>query len=169
MVTARSPLGMSMGARRLHRKRRGFALIDVIIGGILLAIGLTAILSLGARSMNMHQRGEREAVAAALIDDLLSMVLADGPKDFPEVQSTNGICDDPFGDYEYRVDIDNGGSGVPYAVSVTITHLPTNDTWVVETLIAGKSGEEPDPDREPPEPIDREERYREQEEAENEV
>jgi hypothetical protein len=158
-----------MCARRSPGRHRGFALIDVIIGGILLAIGLTAILSLGARSMNMHQRGEREAVAAALIDDLLSMVLADGPKDFPEVQATSGICDEPYGDYEYRVDIDNGGSGVPYAVAVTITHRPTSDTWVVETLIAGKLGEEPDPERAPPEPIDREERYREQEEAENEV
>ncbi len=148
-------------------RQRGFALIDVIIGGILLAIGLTAILSIGARSMNMHQRGERETVAAALIDEQLSMVLADGPKDFPNIHPMSGACDAPFGDFEFRIEIESGGSGVPYKVAVIVTHVAKQESWTVETLIAGKSGEEPDPERSPPEPLDREERYRQQEEAEN--
>jgi hypothetical protein len=152
---------------RFHRRRRGFALIDVIIGGILLAIGLTAVLAIGARSMDMHQRGEREVVAAALLDGLLSQVLADGPKDYPDLQPLSGVFDAPFGDYEFLVEIESGGSGVPYKVAATVVHRPTEDTWLVETLIAGKSGDEPDPERMPPEPIDREQRYIEQEEAEN--
>lgn len=147
-------------------RRRGFALIDVIIGGILLAVGLAAILSLGARSMNMHLKGEREVIAASLLDDLLGSVLADGPKDFPDLHEMRGYCDPPYEDFEFAVDIEEGNSGVPYKVAVTVQHSASRDTWTVETLIAAKLGDEPDPPRAPLEPIDREEEYRKQEEAE---
>lgn len=153
-------------SRRPKRRDSGIALIDVIVGGILLAVGLTAILSLGARSLSLHQRGEREVIAAALIDDLLGTVLADGPKDFPDLHEMRGFCDPPYEDFQFLVEIDDGNSGVPYKVAVTVQHTGTGDAWTVETLIAAKLGEEPDPERMPVEPIDREERYREQEEAE---
>ncbi len=145
---------------------RGFALIDVIVGGLLLAVGLAAILSLGARSMNLHQRGEREIIAASLLDDLLGTVLAEGPKDFPDHHEMQGTCEAPFEDFQFLVDIEDGSSGVPYKVAVSVQHVPTGDTWTIETLIAAKLGEEPDPPRTPVEPIDREQRYRDQEEAE---
>ena len=149
-----------------RRLARGFALIDVIVGGILLAVGLAAILSLGARSLSLHQRGEREVIAASLIDDLLGTVLSDGPKDFPDLHEMRGTCEAPYEDFEFLVEIDEGSSGVPYKVAVTVQHIATGDTWTVETLIAAKLGEEPDPIRTPVEPIDREQRYSDQEEAE---
>lgn len=149
-----------------RRPARGFALIDVIVGGLLLAVGLAAILSLGARSLNLHQRGEREVIAASLIDDLLGSILTDGPKDFPDLHEMRGTCEPPYEDFEFLVEIDEGSSGVPYKVAVTVQHIATGDTWTVETLIAAKLGEEPDPIRTPVEPIDREQRYSDQEEAE---
>jgi hypothetical protein len=136
------------------------------VGGILLAVGLAAILSLGARAMNLHQRGEREIIAAALLDDYLSTVLADGPKEFPDLHEMRGTCDAPFEDFDFLIEIDEGNSGVPYKVAVTVQHTGTGDAWVIETYIAAKLGDDPDPVRTPPEPIDREQRYREQEEAE---
>lgn len=152
--------------RALRRSRRGFALIDVIVGGVLLAVGLAAILALGARSMNLHQRGEREVIAAALLDDLLGTVLAEGPKDFPDLHEMRGRCDPPYDDFEFVVEIDDGGSGVPYKVAATVQHIASGDTWTIETLIAEKLGDEPNPERAPVEPIDREQRYSDQEEAE---
>jgi hypothetical protein len=151
---------------RRTRQRRGFALIDVIVGGVLLAVGLAAILALGARSLNLHQRGEREVIAAALLDDLLGTILADGPKDFPDLHEMRGYCDPPYEDFQFLVEIEDGNSGVPYKVAVTVQHNGTGDSWTIETLIAAKLGEEPDPERVPVEPLDREQRYREQEEAE---
>jgi hypothetical protein len=147
-------------------RRRGFALIDVIVGGILLAVGLAAVLSLGARSMNLHQRGEREIIAATLLDDLLGTILAEGPKDFPDLHPMQGNCESPFEDFQFLIEIDEGSSGVPYRIAVSVQHTATGDTWTVETLIAPKLGDEPDPERMPLEPIDREQRYRDQEEAE---
>ncbi len=163
MVTIRTA---SVARRQRRRHRRGFALIDVIVGGILLAVGLAAVLSLGARSMNLHQRGEREIIAATLLDDLLGTILAEGPKDFPDLHEMQGTCESPFEDFQFLVEIDEGSSGVPYRIAVSVQHTGSGDTWTVETLIAPKLGEEPDPERMPLEPIDREQRYRDQEEAE---
>jgi Tfp pilus assembly protein PilV len=156
---------LSAPTRQRSRRRRGFALIDVIVGGILLAVGLAAILSLGARALNLHQRGEREVIAASLLDDLLGTVLAEGPEEFPDLHQMRGTCESPYEDFEFFVEIDEGNSGVPYKVSVTVQHSASGDTWTIETLIAAKLGEE-EPPRSPTEPIDREGRYQEQEEAE---
>ena len=93
-------------------------------------------------------------------------VLAEGPKDFPDHHEMQGTCEAPFEDFQFLVDIEDGSSGVPYKVAVSVQHVPTGDTWTIETLIAAKLGDEPDPPRTPVEPIDREQRYRDQEEAE---
>ena len=51
--------------------RRGWALIDVIVGGVILGIGMAAVISIAERSLAMQQRSERELVAAQLLDGLL--------------------------------------------------------------------------------------------------
>ena len=49
--------------RRLRTTRSGWALIDVIIGGVILGIGLAAVISIAERSLAMHgvAVGERRA------------------------------------------------------------------------------------------------------------
>jgi hypothetical protein len=156
---------MPRAHRRSPRSRRGFALMDVLIGGILLAVGLAAILALGGRALTMQQRGERNVVAASLLDDILSTVLTEGAKDYEKLHPMAASCDPPFEDFEYLVDIEQGGPGVPSRVIARIRHL-NGEQWFAETLIADKLGEEPDPVRMPDEPVDREGRYREEEEQE---
>ena len=51
----------------VKNSRRAFALIEVVIAGIILAIGLGSVVSLAARAMMDQQRGER-AVMAAMIN-----------------------------------------------------------------------------------------------------
>lgn len=142
-----------MVTQRTHR--RGFALIDAIVAGILLAIGLAAIVSLGSRALSLQQRGEREVIAASLLDELLATVLMEGPADYVKLHPTSARFDDPFADYEYEVLIEDGSAGVPFKVLAVVRH-DSGDSWVCETLIAPKLGEEPDPPRAPIEPIDRE-------------
>ena len=150
--------------KRHHRarrsRRRGFALVDVIVSGILLAIGLTTILTLAARGLRLQQQGEQEILAAALLDELLSSVLTEGPVDFPKLHDTFGRFEAPFDEFEFEIEIEDPAVGDPYAVTATVTH-DNGTSYSVATLIAMKLGEETDPIREPDQPVDREGRYEE--------
>lgn len=140
--------------------RRGFALLDVIIAGVILAIGLTTLFSITTRSLQMQKAGEVQVVAASLLDTLLGSVLTEGPVDYPKLQSTSGRFAPPFDDFEFQVRITDRGEGTAYEVSATVFH-DSGREYSCDTLIAPKLGEEPDPLREPIEPLDREARYEE--------
>ena len=140
--------------------RRGFALIDVINAGVILAIGLTTLFSITTRSLRLQKEGEVQVVAASLLDTLLSTVLTEGPLDYPKLHSTNGRFDPPFEDFDFQVRLDDPGEGAAVKVVATVFHT-TGQEYSCETLIAVKLGEEPDPVREPEEPIDRQARYEE--------
>lgn len=142
-------------------RRRGFALMDCVVAGILLAIGLAAILSLGSRALSLQQRGEREIVAASLLDELLSEVLAEGPAEYARINPLFGRFDGPFGDFAYELSIEDGSAGVPFRVRAVVRHA-SGISYACETLVAAKLGEVPDPPRQPAEPIDRESLYAEQ-------
>lgn len=151
---------------RQRNERPGFALIEVLVGGILLAVGLSAVLVIATRALDMQRRGERDVIAATLLDEALSNVLTDGPKDFLDLRPLAGTCEWPFDEYEYLLDIDEGSPGVPYRIVAQIRHL-SGQVWACETYIAPKLGDEPNPVREPEEPIDREARYQEAEDRIN--
>ena len=140
--------------------RRGFALLDVVIAGVILAIGLATLFSLTSRSLEAQREGEIKVLAAGMLDSLLSEVLLEGPADYQDLHSSAGRGDFPYEEFEYRLRISDPGVGEPYEVLATVTH-DTGRTYECETLIAAKLGEEPDPIREPQEPIDREARYEE--------
>ena len=82
------------------------------------------------------------------------------PLDFPKLHSTNGRFDDPFGEYTYHVRLDDPGEGAAVHVSATVAHSSGLE-YSCETHIAVKMGEEPNPAREPEEPLDRILRYEE--------
>ncbi|MCP3905956.1 MAG: hypothetical protein GY715_20210 [Planctomycetes bacterium] len=145
--------------RRSHPQRRGVALIDVLIGGILLGVGLSVILSLTGRSLSRQTDGEKRLTASWLADELLTMVLVDGPDRFPRINDSNGRFDEPFSEYSFEVDIDNLGRGAPYRVNAWVRWSDReNDVVRVETLIAQRLGDVEQP-REPYERVNREERY----------
>jgi hypothetical protein len=148
---------------RPSRSRAGFALVDAIIGGVILAFALVTLLSLSGRSMKNAQQGEDALVAAGLLDELLNLVLADGPADFPKLYDTFGHYEAPFDGFDYEVIIDHQGEGFPYRVTA-IVRSDAGFEYRVETLINQREGDEPNPVRAPLEILDREARYDEQEE-----
>ena len=99
-------------------------------------------------------------MAAGMLDNILSEVLLEGPADYTNLHSSSGRGEFPYEEFEFRVQISDPGVGEPYQVMATVTH-DTGRSFECETLIAGKLGEEPDPIRQPQEPIDREARYEE--------
>jgi hypothetical protein len=147
--------------------RRGFALVDVILGGILLSIGLAAIISLATRSLKSQTDGEKQMTAAWLCDELLSLVVVDGPINYPRMHDTSGQFEFPFQDFAFDVDLVDQGADQPYIVTATVSwHAGRGVRSVqVQTMIADRR-DDPDETRIPEEPIDREERwYGEEEES----
>jgi len=139
-------------------RRGGYALLDAMLGGLLLAVALTAVLSLAARSMQMERMGEEEVVAAALLDELLSMILVEGPVDYPKLHDTAGRFDAPFDQWEYEVLIEAQGLGDPWRVVASI-RAPSGSHYTCGTLMAPRPEDTTPVVRRPPQRIEREDRY----------
>ncbi len=148
--------------RRRQASRRGFALADVIIGGMMLGIGLAAVLTVTSRSLSAQSDGEKRLTASWLADELLSMVLVEEPDQYSLIHDTTGRFDEPFDEFTYEVEIDEIGRSLPYRTIATVRWSDRPGDYIqVETLIARKVYL-PDQDelrREPYEPVDRDERY----------
>ena len=142
--------------------------MDAVIGGVLLSIGMVAVLSVGGQAMTMQRRGEVDVRAASAMDEILSGILTEGPVDYPDIHPMNGAFEfgSPYEDFQFSIEIEPSGAGIPALVRVTLVH-ETGREYVMETMIAEKRGEEPDPIRVPLEPIDREGRLAELEEQRN--
>lgn len=140
--------------------------MDAVIAGVLLAIGMIAVLSVGGQAMTMQTRGEIDVRAAAALDNLLSGVLTEGPEDYEELYPLSGQFEEGSGfeDFEFMIVIERGGAGVPARVTARVRHDEGRE-YEIETSIAELRGEEPHPDRLPAEPIDREARYAQRQQA----
>jgi len=168
-----------MNVRRMSMsrfQRRGVVLLDVILGAILLAMGLTIVISLSTQSLARQVEGEHRITAAWLADEILSMVLVEGPQELagssPGIWmgegGGNGRFDEPFTDYTYELDINYIDDYQPYLVTVHV-RWPSRSGIAelsISTKISQRRGEdEEEPPREPLEPLDRDSRYFDEDEA----
>lgn len=134
------------------------ALLDAIIGGVLLGIGLTVVLSIGSRSLNNQTEGEMRLTASWLADETLSMIVVEGPDRYPKLYDLSGSFDEPFGWFQYDIDIDMKEPTHPAHVSVLVTWPGARAPVLIEADIAPRQGEQPHP-REPMEPLERQQRW----------
>lgn len=136
--------------------RRGFALVDGIVAGVLLGVGLTVIIGLTGSALAAQRYGETLQTAAALADERLSMVVALGPEVFEAEGDLSGTFPEPDDRFRYEVEIDPESAGNPYYVSVEVSwgERP-RDRLFIETFVAPREGDEPDPEREPDRQVDR--------------
>lgn len=137
------------------RRRRGFALLDVIIAGIIIGISLAVVIALTGRALSSQSRGEDLQTAALLADEQLNLVLARGPDGYGRSFPTTGECDPPFDNFRYSLEFTGGSGADPYRVTVTISWLSGGSgapqSLSLQTLIAPREGDDPDPDRKPTE------------------
>ena len=143
-----------MVARRI-RSNRAVVLVDVLVAAMLLGIALAAMVSLTARALEMQRRGEELQTVAMLLDEQLNLVLARGPDDYASQYPVEGQCDAPFASYRYALSLSGGEGGEPYLVTVKISWVSAGAvrTESIETYIAPRLGEEPNPERKPADPI----------------
>jgi hypothetical protein len=141
------------------------ALVEALLGGVLLAAGMTVVMSLSTRALRAQVQGEKKMVAAWLADDLLNMVLAEGPTEYERTFERTGTFEPPFEEYSFELLTEDLGRGVPWRVTAVVQWGDRpNETIAVETLIAIRLGEEEEP-REPYEEVDRDARWFDDEEG----
>lgn len=138
-------------------RRRAFALIEALAASVVLGLGLVAVMGLTARAIAAQTRGEQIAIAAMLADERLNLVLAAGIEGYGSVFPMRGQCEAPFEAYSFEVVIRESGTGDPALVAAEIFWRSGGErrSILVETLIAPRLGDEPDPDRRPDETVDR--------------
>jgi Tfp pilus assembly protein PilV len=142
---------------RRRSTRRGVVLVDAIVGSILLGMALVAMLGLAGRAMSAQATGEQLQTAAALLDEQLALVLARGPDNYGSAYPTQGACEAPFQSYFFRLEFSGGTGGEAYTVTATISWISggREHSESIQTLIAPRLGDDPDPDRRPAEQVNR--------------
>ncbi len=141
---------------RSRRPVPGVALLDALVAAIILGVALAAIGGLAGQAISSQANGEKIATAAMLADEQLNFVLARGPDDYAKRFPMEGACDEPFSSYRFKLEI-SGGGGEAYGVRATVfwTSARGEQSVLLETSIAGRPGDDPDPDRRPEQPVER--------------
>jgi type II secretory pathway pseudopilin PulG len=141
------------------RRRNGFALIDVIIGSSMLAIGLAVVISMSSRSLSRQANAQQQITASWLADELLAMALVVGPEEYAKAYPRRGRFDPPFEAFSYDLALEDKSLYLPIKAVATISWEASSGmhSIAIETLIARLHGE-PVP-RAPAEVVDREQRY----------
>lgn len=149
----KSRCASSRGTGRILRP--SFVLADAIVATVMLGAALSVIVSLVGRALAAQRVGERLEVVAMLLDEQLQMIVARGPDDYLQRFPANGKCDAPFTDYEYQLAITSNGSADAYSVRATVSWREgaRQLSESVETRIAPRRGDDPDPDRKPSESV----------------
>ena len=139
------------------RRGTGFALLDAIVAGLVLGLALVGVIGLTGQALAQQRQGERLQEAAMLADERLNLVLAVGPEAYQSLFGVRGRCDAPFDEYSWEIDIDPVSEADPYAVRVEIgwRDAGRRRSIDIETLIARRQGDEPDPERRPDEIVER--------------
>ncbi len=148
-------------------QRKGIALLEVIIGATLLGIGLAVVISLSSRALAAQTEGEKRLQAAWLADELLTMVMVEGPREYSRIYDTTGRFEEPFSEFTFNVEIDDVDLDRLYYVSATVSWPGRSGerSAHVETYIAQRQYDEEGilyelmEERIPLEPIDRDARW----------
>jgi len=146
-----------MVKQRLRTSRVGFVLLDAIVATVILAIALVTIVGLNSTALSAQRDGEYLQDAAMLADELFEQLIAVGPDRFRRVFGVRGMCEPPFENYSYQMELRSVGAGDPYAVALTIlwNDQGRERSLRFETLVAPRVGNDPDPDRRPERSMER--------------
>ena len=135
-------------------RRRGVVLVDIIVAVVLLGVSLTAMVSMTGRALSSQRSGEQMQTAAMLLDEQLNLVLARGPDNYGSRFATEGVCEEPYEMYRFKLDFTGGEGGEAYRVTATVTWNDggASHSATAETMIAPRLGDDPDPERRPDQP-----------------
>jgi hypothetical protein len=132
-------------------------LVDAIAGTVIIAIALASVITLAGRALVAQGEGERLQTAATLLDEQLQLVLVRGPDNYAGRFPAKGQFEPPFEEFSYELNFSGGAGGDAYLVRATVRWMAggRERSASIETYIAPRLGEDPDPERRPAVPVDR--------------
>jgi len=141
------------------RNRRGLALLDVIVGSAMLAVGLAVVISMSSRSLVRQVNAEQQITASWLADETLAMILIVGPDEYEKTYPDRGRFDPPFESFYFEIEIEDESLYMPVKAVATVSWDAVGGSHSIhmETMIARRHGDLVA--RIPAEPVNREERY----------
>lgn len=151
-----------------HHAHRGVALMDVLIAALLLGIGLTVTLTMASQALRAEQTGEWRLTASWLADEALAMVVATGPAAYQQSEPMEGRFQPPFDRFDWTLELTHPSDWEAWEARATVSWQDRggNMSVSIDTLIAPRQGDEDDPANwKPQEPLDREARTWDEEEA----
>jgi type II secretory pathway pseudopilin PulG len=145
------------GPRPAASHARCFVLLDALVATVILGVAIAGIMGLSAAAIRSQTIGEQLQIASMIADERLEMVVALGPDGYQAEEPRRDDAADPFAAYEWEVDIEPGPVGDPSFVTVTVTwsHAGQTQSLTIDTLVAPRLGDDPDPDRQPQESLGR--------------
>lgn len=146
-----------VGRTRGH-DRCGFLLVDVLVGTVLIGIALGGILAVSTRALSMQRESGDLRQAGMVADEVMSTIHAYGVDSYTRVIRARGSASAPFDRFAYEVNVRTGRAGEPDEVRVLVSWQSATGqprSFVLDALIAPRLGDEPDPNRRPPEATDR--------------
>ena len=141
------------------RNRRGLALLDVIVGSAMLAVGLAVVISMSSRSLVRQVNAEQQITASWLADETLAMILIVGPDEYAKTYPDRGRFDPPFESFYFEIEIEDESLYMPVKAVATVSWDAVGGSHSIhmETMIARRHGVLVA--RIPAEPVNREELY----------
>lgn len=141
------------------RNRRGLALLDVIVGSAMLAVGLAVVISMSSRSLVRQVNAEQQITASWLADETLAMILIVGPDEYAKTYPDRGRFEPPFESFYFEIEIEDESLYMPVKAVATVSWDAVGGSHSIhmETMIARRHGDLVA--RIPAEPVNREERY----------
>ncbi|MCW5756137.1 MAG: hypothetical protein KIT54_02770 [Phycisphaeraceae bacterium] len=143
---------------RPARHRGGFLLVDVLVGTVLIGIALGGILAVSTRALSMQREAGELRQAGMVADEIMSTIHAYGLESYTKVIRPSGSGSEPFERFSYEVSTRTRGAGEADEVRVVVSWQSATGqprSFVLDALIAPRLGDEPDPNRRPPETIER--------------
>lgn len=127
-------LQMQKYKQKMHINKKGFTLIEVLIGMVIFSIGILAVAALQASSTKGNASARRITEATALaesqIEDLMQL-----PYDHADLNPANNPHENTIDPYRINwnvteIDLDSNGTNDSKAVNVTVRRGGTQDREV---------------------------------------
>lgn len=99
--------------------KRGFSLLEVMIALAIAGIALVSLLSLGTRSIGVHERLQRITQATLLAQQKMAETEASVQISRQDLNADEGIFDDPFSMYNWRLEYSE--TPLPSVRMITVT------------------------------------------------